>query len=254
MPSAGSPQAETVGSSEGMVSRLDDIAFDHNLFSGWIVFALIAAAIATAITCILLGPLLFWLLIFLPAATIVFVGVLARRNAVVNRILERTANSDLRSALVENVHRLRSIDPPRTVRWLVERLASRGHAGVALRIAPRQALDPIEPFEVPFEPTALDGCDWALTHLAGDEPPAEAGREQAMMARRVRRNVLLKGGWLLVAFFGLNVVIHGVESLQQRRVTLLFVYWLMSCWHGCFCRLADVGAFGASGSCCRAGS
>ncbi|MBI4716434.1 MAG: hypothetical protein HY763_01395 [Planctomycetes bacterium] len=109
---------------------------------------------------------------------------------------------------------------------LARSLVRYGRVGVSLRACPAEFIGPIAPFTVPFEPELLNEAEAAETL---PPPPEDAASEHATPGRhaarrgvglrRVRRNVQLHGGWLLVALFGSIFVMEAWDSYSHDRIT-----------------------------------
>lgn len=95
-----------------------------------------------------------------------------------------------------------------------------GHRGVLYRFLPSTELGAIEPIRVPFEPIVLDESDLRLVELMN-----ETSGGSASPAPQSKRNIRRAGGWIIVAIFGFNVVIHLFRSIAMRRVTWELFYW-----------------------------
>ena len=118
-------------------------------------------------------------------------------------------------------------------------LAAHGRAGVTIRSSPPKfATAAIDPITVRFEPRLLDEADESLVTLgeALDAPADDAVsdvRTSLMswpplpLSRRMKRNVALGGGWLVVGIFAFMAASNGWRSLKSGRVTAEFAMFTL---------------------------
>lgn len=211
----------------GPRSGVIDVACRKQLTGGWgILVAVIVVCLA--MLAVVSGPgrtvfvgqgqWLAWFALF--AAGFGFAAVAIRvatwfKVGRLHRELQKEQGEDMAARVEEVLPLLRGAYPIKLLGELARSLVSQGARGSTVRIGPAKQASEIAPITVEFEPRSFD----RLADLdAADED--EGGRErQAALPRGVARNVLLKGGWVLVAIFGFNWIMSAIEAYGRKRVT-----------------------------------
>jgi hypothetical protein len=110
--------------------------------------------------------------------------------------------------------------PLRVARQALSACALAGRIGPAVRLNRVNPPTAIEPIVVPFEALELDETDRRFNELRTMASPVD---EKTLGP--IRRNVLLKGGWLVVIAFGFNCVVQAIDAVLRWRITPMLVYW-----------------------------
>ena len=95
-----------------------------------------------------------------------------------------------------------------------------GFDGQTVRLYRGDKPAPIQPITVPFEAQELDQTSHRFQDLQ-----TTSGQSNAVPLSGIRRNILLKGGWLLVIVFGFNLAIQIFDSWMRWRISPMLVYW-----------------------------
>lgn len=111
--------------------------------------------------------------------------------------------------------KLRSLNAGNSLKELARTLAAEQHTGAAIRIVSAKTPPIGPPIEVQFEPRPLDACGQPEA-ISSDGTAGEAA--DLTLQRRVRRNILLKGGWIMLAMFGFNFSIALLKSWHEHRI------------------------------------
>lgn len=156
-------------------------------------------------------------------------GAWSRHHAahVVAQSCGGSAPLDLRKTSMEILRRSKYIQSMAALHSFVELLASRDHRSTVIRICQPANAGEIRPLLVPFEPQPLDETDRTFQDIiAGEDDAAEQrSKLEDPTMNKIKRNIHLKGGWLITAIFGVNVAIHGWFAYQAGRVTPEFALW-----------------------------
>ncbi|MFH1419808.1 MAG: hypothetical protein ABII12_16160 [Planctomycetota bacterium] len=108
----------------------------------------------------------------------------------------------------------------------VRLLAAEQPDGTTIRIAPPAQLTKIDPILVHFEPQRFDELAAAGDQIGPPPTPDALPDKQSTMAPRgIRRNIILKGGWLIVAVYLFNWAMAVFDAILRRSVTLPLVGW-----------------------------
>jgi hypothetical protein len=221
--STGEGREPTAESGAGLI----DVAQEGHLGSGaGFILAAVAAGVIVAVVLVAArGVPLFGQNQTLAGFVLFAAGFGAAAVAI--RVATRFKRGRLRGALEERqgenlagrvekvLPHLRGLHAGKLLGELARSLVSQGAAGSTVRIGPAKQASEIVPITVEFEPRSFD-------RLADLDAAAEAedgiGR-RAGLPRGVVRNVLLKGGWVLVAIFGFNWIMSAIEAYGRKRVT-----------------------------------
>lgn len=106
------------------------------------------------------------------------------------------------------------------------RLARAGFTNIVLRVARPRSLAPIEPFTELFEPQPIDEAHPTfrdMTAPTGDDPTLVGGDRD--MARQLKRNVTLNGGWIALASFGLPFSIYAISAIRTGSPSAWLYFW-----------------------------
>lgn len=149
-------------------------------------------------------------------------GFRQRAQARARRLAAESDLPDIAPRLQKLMPKIRGMFGSYALVEIAKRLALEGRYGATVRIAAEDQADPIEPMDVPFEPRLLEsgfskhGSNAALV----DDPMT--------VSRRVRRNLLLKGGWIIVVAFVLNFGFAAIDAYRQWRITLPLIAWSLA--------------------------
>lgn len=163
------------------------------------------------------------------------------------RLCAAAQRADLPTALDEYLsaprnHRLTLVD---TELW--QALAQAGLHDQTLRIGPARRCGSLQPLTVDFEARVLD--EGTASFVEFEQATAEAGTTGSGAAgleattargarftaarlaqdptwRGFRRNILLNGGWVVMAVFSVLALLHGWESWQRGRVEPMLLFSL----------------------------
>ncbi len=192
------------------------------------------------------------LVIAIPALFLAMFLIRKRVERQVERIVEQDRTAPL-SALVSSVFRGRrkagTLGMQRAAR-LARVLAANNRFGQALRLCPTKSATPLNPFDIVFDPQSLDQTGECFRQLEemGDEPPDDAVKVPAEGSAddstwlKVKRNVILRGGWIIAAVFLFNVLLHAWLSIMEGRIRPNLILWIA------FLSLTLFGASGATQS------
>ncbi len=186
--------------------------------------------------------------------TLFLIAFLIRRRVErqVERIVENGGDLSL-SALVSSVFRGRrkagTLGMQRAAR-LARVLAANNRLGQALRLCPTKSATPLKPFDIVFDPQPLDQTGETFRHLeatGGDEPDDAVNASAEKIADdstwlKIKRNVALRGGWIMAGIFLFNVVLNAWLSILQDRIRPILLLWIA------FFLLTLFGATGATRS------
>ncbi len=186
--------------------------------------------------------------------TLFLIAFLIRRRVArqVERIVENSGDASL-SALVSSVFRGRrkagTLGMQRAAR-LARVLAANNRFGQALRLCPTKSATPLKPFDIVFDPQSLDQTGESFRQLEemGGEPPGDAVNVPAEALAddstwlKIKRNVILRGGWIIAAVFLFNVLFHAWLSIVEGRIRPNLILWIA------FLSLTLFGASGATQS------
>ena len=169
------------------------------------------------------------------------IGVLTGAAALVLACILRFQKVDLRNlrALMEKskaepiaarvkaaISVTHSIWPQTTTRELAKILAEENSLDTIIRIAPPDGAPPIKPIAVPFEPHRPDELGELMAAAEHDAEHVTAETRKAP-PRGIQRNVVLKGGWLLVGLYGVVWTVHAIEAIRSGAVTPRFMMWTL---------------------------
>lgn len=112
-------------------------------------------------------------------------------------------------------------------------LSACGRHNSALRIAPKERDGSLKPFELPFEAQALDEADPNFIQLEslGDVGIGESSPQAPDFVaddatwRRVKRNVVLRGGWLVAGMFLCAALPNAWLSYRRGNINLNLVIY-----------------------------
>jgi hypothetical protein len=110
------------------------------------------------------------------------------------------------------------------LREMLRLLVAEGCTNVTVRVGRNRDLAAITPLEMPFEPVPLDA---APDQLVAPDRAVRSG-SPAILPRALRRNIILRGGWILLALFLFNAVMAALSSMAQGRVTPGLVFWSLA--------------------------
>ena len=203
------PGEETRAAARG---GLVDVPFEKDITSLGLILTITCVSVVVAVVVIVgvirtapLGPSR-WLVIYSTALGLlccVTAAVLKYeqyRRRRVNSLLDKSANLPLAQRIGEILLEMRSGAPQKMVRCVVTQLAQECPWGTAVRIGPWKTLMPQPPIQFAFEPRRLtDLAEMCID----DSEHVEAKDSMTPLPSGVRRNMLLKGGWvLLVSIWG----------------------------------------------------
>jgi hypothetical protein len=216
------------------VAMVVGLTFGAIMISGRPVVAYVVLAIAI--------PALFFLMFF----------IRRRIQRQVERIVKQEPTASL-PALVASVFRGRrkagTLGMQRAAR-LARVLAANDRFGETLRLCPTKSATPLQPFDIVFDPQSLDQTGETFRQLestGGDLPDgtaiaaAEAFADDSMWLK-IKRNVVLRGGWIIAGVFLINVLIYAWRSIAEGRVQPNLILWIA------FLSLTLFGASGAAQS------
>ena len=217
-----------------------DVPFQHDLTSMGLLIGLIILCSITAIISVavilnsgLPGPLKPIVLFFALLAqgcgvAAIIMGSDKCKRRRVHEKLRTSAELPLKQRLEQILDDARTMGPKKTMKAVVEQFAQERLQGVAVRIGPPDKLAPLEPIPFRFEPRRF----YDLAELDGmtpEELDADADLPTpAASPRGVRRNMMLKGGWVLLGIFLLNWAARVVQSLAERRFRPELIFWTLA--------------------------
>lgn len=147
------------------------------------------------------------------------------RRANVGKMLAGFPDHELEHHIAATLEKLRAVSAVNSLKELVRVLAQRGVCDVAFRVI-RSATPPLgKTIDVPFEPRPLESCG-----QAGSVSEDGSAGENADLSldQRIKRNVLLKGGWVLVAVFAFNWIIALVQSVARGQPEPQLYSWSLA--------------------------
>ena len=192
------------------------------------------------------------LAVAIPALFLAVYLIRKRVERQVKRIVE-SSGADSLSAVVSSVFRGRrkagTLGMQRAAR-LARVLAANKRLGQALRLCPTKSATPLKPFDMVFDPQSLDQTGETFRQLeeTGGEPPDDAANVSSEASAddstwlKVKRNVVLRGGWIIAGIFLFNVLLHAWRSFVEGRVQPNLILWIA------FLSLTLFGASGATQS------
>jgi len=221
---------------------LTDVAFEPGMFDTpgmaasviGAVVALVVLFVFASTFSVLTKPIA--LAIAAAPVAVVFVVFLAatRRSGLrkVREIVADSTDSNLESRIKKLIAITRSLYTQTLTKEVAKALAAEGRGTSTIRIAPQRLMTPIDPIAVPFEPRRFD--ELAEAHAAGTQEtePHSGSTDESVRTRTaspptvprgIRRNFILKGGWILLAIIGLNWVFLAIEAIERRTVTAHFM-------------------------------
>ena len=160
---------------------------------------------------------------------LLFIFVFERsRRADIRVRLERSAARPIRERIEEILSTNRSMAPQRMMRELLLQIAKSEPWGTVIRIGRIETFDPLEPIPFAFEPRRIedssdlramknDGCVDNNPHSSTSAP-----------ARGVRRNLMLKGGWILLGLFSFSWLASALKSILSRRIEFELLWWTLA--------------------------
>ncbi len=192
------------------------------------------------------------LAVAIPALLLAVFLIRKRVERQVERIVAQNPSASL-SALVSIVFKGRrkagTLGMQRAAR-LARVLAANDRLGHVLLLCPTKSTTPLEPFGIVFDPQALDQTGETFRQLeeTGGEPPADAASMPAEALAddstwlKVKRNVVLRGGWIIAGIFLFNVLLYAWRSVVEGRILPNLILWIA------FLSLTLFGASGAAQS------
>jgi hypothetical protein len=233
--------AETVPNADEPPALID-VAFEHGLYDMPVLVASLIGALVALIVLVVFVSTFSGLarpvavaIAVAPVVVVFFALLLAARREGLRKLrkhLAESSDSDLRSRITKLPPMARSLFTQTLMKEVARTLATEGRAGITIRIAPGSSMNAIDPFMVPFEPRRFD--ELAEAH-AGVAPESASDGDSAAglrhtrptsttgVPRGLRRNLILKGGWILFALLGISWVARGIESIQRWTVTPQFM-------------------------------
>lgn len=201
----------------GMISYLA-IAVICFVFTGLSIAALVvfgpkqgvvAAVVGVSLLMMIFGPLL-----------------MRRGRRRIRALVEAHRALPPEAMLRASIRPLRGAYALSTIADFAREAAANGVTHVSARIGPAKTPPLGPPITVPFEPRPLDSCGDAGndggTNADGGMPGEPV---RTTTDRRIRRNMLLKGGWALLIIFSLNVLIAALDSWRSQSVKPTLVLW-----------------------------
>ncbi len=240
------PSASLLSAEPGLA----EVIFDRNMFDmpvmiglmvlvfivGWtpaavLLSILLKAVVTPAMKQVIIAATLVALLSLLWALVLKS----RKRNADrVRQALEESAGSPIETRISQILGITRSLYPQDLVREAAKTLVAEGCLGTAIRIAPVDQATGIDPIAVPFEPrrfdelAEVDSAEPSQTKTETDNDGEARDRERAAspatVPRGIRRNLMLKGGWVVLVVLGFNWVARAIESWQRRTITPFFMF------------------------------
>jgi hypothetical protein len=201
----------------------------------FIIFGTLAASfIAISLRTSSIPPFMVGVLIGAASLVVicaVLIGALVRRKTVIRRLrgaLAASACSPIESRIRDVLPLLRFLYPHKVVQAAVAALNAEGQTGLIIRVAPAGQARRIEPIDVTFEPRFFDefsdvgssGASSGRSALGGGEE-----KEGTRVPRGIRRNVLMKGGWILFGLLFINWLFVVGDALTKHTVTVHLVTW-----------------------------
>lgn len=110
-------------------------------------------------------------------------------------------------------------------------LLAAGRLNNAIRIASKPSEEAVKPFRLIFEPQPLDESDPTFLQLealeatdpTSTETPRDAGFNSDATWLRLKRNIALRGGWIMTGILLLYIVMHAWRSYRQGAVDIVLV-------------------------------
>ena len=103
---------------------------------------------------------------------------------------------------------------------LVKELVKQRRLGSTIRVCAKDQVVRIDPIDVPFEPVMLDEADTAFMGLLGTAAVGSGDSDAAnesQALRRVRRNLSMKGGWVVAVGFSVGLVASVYGAIRNRQ-------------------------------------
>jgi hypothetical protein len=204
-----------------------------------LAIVIIAAGIAASLASSKFGSPMAALPIMLTVALVMPITFLLagkRSERRIRRIVSQTHGGDL-ATLVRKAAEQPFLNPRRhpVAHALSRELARCGRLGETIRIQWKRPFDLVQPLDVTFEPRLLDEADPAFQELltavssspdpAGAASRASPNADDVLGVRRIRRNILLKGGWALFVVFALFLTQAAFDAYQRRAITPGLLFW-----------------------------
>ncbi|HVP12861.1 MAG TPA: hypothetical protein VMV94_16930, partial [Phycisphaerae bacterium] len=154
----------------------------------------------------------------------------------IRRISSEAHDRDLGSLVREAAeHYFLAAGPYEVAKTIAVELARCGRQGVAIRIQSEEPFEQVQPLSVAFEPRLLDEADPAFDELSTALSSAQekhgaawkpsSGTDDILGVRRIKRNMILKGSWVLVLLPAIFLIRAAFEGYQRGALTPNLLFW-----------------------------
>jgi hypothetical protein len=110
----------------------------------------------------------------------------------------------------------------------VAELAKIGRVNLVIRFYKKEPHLEIAPLSVVFDPCAIDESQHRFVELSMENAARDIRWEKEKdlpPKSSFARQLIVKGGWLIIFCSGFNALIAGIDSLQRGRITWQLVMW-----------------------------
>jgi hypothetical protein len=155
------------------------------------------------------------LAVFVVGAMVFGIAASTSGSKSVQRLTAREPQSDavtiVRQALLEP----HFLPPHQVIPQVIGACARAGKVGQVLRLDRDEQRGAIKPLMVPFEALELDQTDARFRELR-----ASSGLPDDGLIKPVHRDMIIKGSWFFIVFFGIFWLLQAFVAWQQGRITL----------------------------------
>lgn len=158
-----------------------------------------------------------------------FQWAIRRRKRRISEMVAAFPQSEIRTHIDSILARENGVWVPQALQQLLLELARRPFRPSIIRLWPGERLTPVTPLDIAIEPITLDESDAAFDELSealGDtQQRSTQNRYDATARRRLRRNLALSGGWLVIGIFAFNTLVAVLRALGERAMNEGLVIW-----------------------------
>lgn len=146
--------------------------------------------------------------------------VLPRTRQRTRRVVGAAGDVPLEKRVTNLLPRIRGHFVDDALQEMIRQLVEDDRRNLTFSIETPETIERIEPLTVPFEARRLE--DVASNP---DDPTREFVPPGADLSRMLLRNVLLKGGWLLLVIFTVNFALAALDAWWRGSVTIALGAW-----------------------------
>ncbi len=203
------------------------------LVSAIAVIAIIACTITGGLSGSPFGAVVVFL-VFLIGTLSTFGYLQNEANRRWRELVERSQEAPAQQLIIKSLHPV-WLGLDYRMRTIVRVFTANGRSGLTFRFCPLKLREDVRPIEHSFEPLPLDEVSITFVGLESDSRDVaeadsvklDASRwsDSSVARKRLRRNVILGGGWGIVIVFGINLAIAVVEAIANRKISSSVVLW-----------------------------